>query len=163
MAEKETASASSSRYDFTKLNTLSVVSLATSVSGFGAVAGIITGHIALTQIKQSKENGRGLAIAGLAVGYGLIGLAIVGTIVRLTLRSRYGVDFGGFGVQMGDDRNGGMGFGGHGQIDFGQGQQNGQITITPNSGGMMNVDPNGGAVVNGQQMPMPMGTATPTN
>ena len=130
MAEKDTQAAEKARYNFNHLNTLSVVSLATSVSGFGAVAGIITGHIALSQIKDSKQGGRGLAIAGLAVGYSVLGLALVGGIARAVIGARYGFDMGGqlgnmggqfghMGINGGDDQGnfGGMhggpgGFGG---------------------------------------------------
>mgnify|MGYP006906474398 CR=1 FL=1 len=52
MAEKE------KKFDFTKLNTLAVVSIATALTSIGAVAAIITGHVALTQIKKSGESGR---------------------------------------------------------------------------------------------------------
>ena len=48
----ESAAAPKQRFNFNNLNTLSVVSLATSVTGFGALAGVITGHIALSQIKD---------------------------------------------------------------------------------------------------------------
>jgi len=39
--------------------------------GLGSIAGIITGHIALAQIRRANGHttGRGLAIAGLAVAY----------------------------------------------------------------------------------------------
>ena len=56
----------SKKFDLTKLNNLAVVSLATAVTGFGAVAGIITGHIALAQIKKTGEAGRPAALAGVA-------------------------------------------------------------------------------------------------
>ncbi|MEY4559019.1 MAG: hypothetical protein RLZ82_34, partial [Actinomycetota bacterium] len=46
------------KYDFTKLNTLAVVSLASALTGFGVVAAIITGHISLAQIKKTGQNGR---------------------------------------------------------------------------------------------------------
>ena len=36
---------------------------------FVSLAAIITGHIALGQIKRSEESGRGLAVAGLILGY----------------------------------------------------------------------------------------------
>lgn len=165
MAEKDTSkeitSAPRARYDFSQLNTLSVVSLATSVTGFGAVAGIITGHIALAQIKQTKQAGRGLAIAGVAVGYSLIGLAIVGSIVRMAIGYRFGSDFGtGFGGHMGNHDGGMMGFG-QGPDDFVHGQRNGMGMGPDDSmgngggmGGLTPVDPN----QNGQ---LPMPSATP--
>jgi len=68
------------KYDFTKLNTLSVVSLATSLTGFGVVAAIITGHISLAQIKRTGQNGRALALSGVILGYVSIGLWILGSV-----------------------------------------------------------------------------------
>ena len=57
------------KFDFTRLNTLAVVSLASAISGVGALLAVITGHISRAQLKRSGESGRGLAIAGLVVGY----------------------------------------------------------------------------------------------
>jgi hypothetical protein len=59
-----------------KTNVLAIVSLVSAF--FVSLAAIITGHIALSQIKKTGEQGRGLAIAGLIIGY--IGL-VVGIIV----------------------------------------------------------------------------------
>jgi hypothetical protein len=59
-----------------KTNVLAIVSLVSAF--FVSLAAIITGHIALNQIKKTGEQGRGLAIAGLIIGY--IGL-VVGIIV----------------------------------------------------------------------------------
>jgi peptidyl-prolyl cis-trans isomerase B (cyclophilin B) len=41
------------------------------------LVGVILGHIALNQIKQTGQEGRGLAIAGLAIGYSFIGLGLI--------------------------------------------------------------------------------------
>lgn len=118
-------------FDFNKLNTLAVVSLATAVTGFGAVAAIITGHISLAQIKKSKESGRPLALVGLILGYVGVALWLLGGIgmgiARIFLNQRYGMEFGGgmggfdggfMGGHMGDrggfdggDRGGMMGNG----------------------------------------------------
>jgi hypothetical protein len=68
------------KYDFTKLNTLAVVSLAIALTGFGVIAGIITGHIALAQIKRTGQNGRPLALSGIIIGYASIALWIIGSI-----------------------------------------------------------------------------------
>ena len=68
------------KYDFTKLNTLSVVSLASALTGFGVVAAIITGHISLAQIKRTGENGRALALSGVILGYVSIALWILGSV-----------------------------------------------------------------------------------
>lgn len=60
-----------------KWNVLAIVSLVASVIGFGLV-GVITGHIALGQIKKTGEQGNILAIIGLVLGY--IGI-VVGIIL----------------------------------------------------------------------------------
>jgi peptidyl-prolyl cis-trans isomerase B (cyclophilin B) len=57
------------KFDFRSLNTLSVVSLASALTGIGALMAIITGHIAQAQIKRSGENGRVLAVVGTVLGY----------------------------------------------------------------------------------------------
>ena len=93
MAKNEATTVAPKRhFDFNSLNTLAVVSLATAVTGFGAIAGIITGHFALAQLKHSGQSGRGLAIAGLAVGYVVLGFWIVAGIGMSLLRLRYGFD-----------------------------------------------------------------------
>ena len=48
-------------------NTMAIVALVTSL--IIAPLGIIFGHISLSQIKRSGEDGRGLAIAGTVIGY----------------------------------------------------------------------------------------------
>ena len=107
-------------FDFTKLNTLAVVSLATAVTGFGALAAIVTGHISLAQIKKSDESGRPLALAGLILGYVGIALWVLGGIgmgiARIFMSQRYGVEFGG---DMGEFDGGSMGghIGGRGGFD----------------------------------------------
>ncbi|WEO76712.1 DUF4190 domain-containing protein [Cryobacterium sp. SO2] len=54
-----------------KYNVLAIISLVSAF--FVSLAAIICGHIALSQIKKTGEKGRGLAIAGLVLGYvGLI-------------------------------------------------------------------------------------------
>jgi hypothetical protein len=97
------------KYDFTNLNSLAVVSIATAVTGFGAAAAVITGHVSLAQIKKSGQAGRGLAIAGVAVGYSVIGLWILSTIgmVALTIWGiKNGYPMGGYD----DGMRGGFGF-----------------------------------------------------
>ena len=91
-ADEVAAAPETTRFNFNSLNTLAVVSLATAVTGFGAVAGIITGHFALAQLKQKPKSGRGLAIAGLVIGYATIALWVVGAIAMTALRVRYGFD-----------------------------------------------------------------------
>jgi len=113
MAEAKNTTADKSakaKFDFTNLNTLAVVSLASAVTGFGAAAAVITGHVSLAQIKKSQESGRGLAIAGVVAGYTVIGLWILSTVgfVVLTIWGvRHGVmpmnrfDFDGEGMRGG--------------------------------------------------------------
>ena len=63
----------------TKTNTLAIVSLITAF--LISIVAVITGHIALKQIDQTGEQGRGLALAGLIIGY--IGL-VSGLIYFIT-------------------------------------------------------------------------------
>ena len=53
-------------------NVLGIITLVLGVLGF-AIVPVITGHIALAQIKRTGDDGRGITIAGLVLGY--IGLA----------------------------------------------------------------------------------------
>jgi hypothetical protein len=84
------------KFDFTSLNTLAVVSIASALTSIGAVAAIITGHVALTQIKKSGESGRGLALAGTIIGYVTLALWVLGSIALAVagayLRGKYGID-----------------------------------------------------------------------
>ncbi|MFT4212796.1 MAG: DUF4190 domain-containing protein [Microbacterium sp.] len=41
------------------------------------VLGVVFGHISLNQIKRTGEEGRGLALAGLILGYVFVGLVVV--------------------------------------------------------------------------------------
>ena len=105
---KEAAVVAKEKYDFTKLNTLSVVSLATALTGIGAAAAIITGHISLSQIQRSGENGRPLALIGLVLGYLSIALWIIGGIAMVAIRfwlSTRGYDLGNYGGGMMGNRN----------------------------------------------------------
>ncbi|WP_353826768.1 DUF4190 domain-containing protein [Agromyces sp. SYSU T0242] len=71
-----------------KTNILAIVSLVSAF--FISLVAIITGHIALSQIKKTGEQGRGLAIAGLVIGY--IGL-VVGLIVGIVWIAVLGAAF----------------------------------------------------------------------
>ena len=53
-------------------NVLGIITLVLGVLGF-AIVPVVTGHIALAQIKRTGDDGRGITIAGLILGY--IGLA----------------------------------------------------------------------------------------
>jgi hypothetical protein len=65
----EAAQTEKKKFDFTSLNTLAVVSLASGISVVGALVAVITGHISLAQIRKSGESGRSLAIVGTILGY----------------------------------------------------------------------------------------------
>ncbi|HEY3194923.1 MAG TPA: DUF4190 domain-containing protein [Candidatus Dormibacteraeota bacterium] len=74
----------------TQTNTLAVVSLVTGIGSFVAhiipfvggftlsVVAIITGHVARGQIKKTGEQGAGMALAGLIIGY--VHLAILALV-----------------------------------------------------------------------------------
>ncbi len=91
--ESETTdSTATTKFNFNSLNTLAVVSLATALTSIGAVAAVITGHIALAQLKTEPKSGRALAIAGLIVGYATIAFWIFAAIGLSVLRLKYGFD-----------------------------------------------------------------------
>jgi|GEM_PF-337034 len=133
------APAAKAHFDFTKLNTLAVVSLATAATGFGAIAAVITGHISLAQIKKSGESGRGLALTGMILGYVGVGLWILGGIgmalVRLFIGSRYGVEFGGVNGHFGGGMMGGL------DDQNGLGNNDGNGMMGGNWGPMMGATP----------------------
>lgn len=69
-----------------KTNTLAVVSLISSLVGIflipflGSIVGVITGHMALSRLKTSGEQGRGLALAGTIIGWVGVGFGVLGLI-----------------------------------------------------------------------------------
>ncbi|MEY4994540.1 MAG: hypothetical protein RLZ65_389 [Actinomycetota bacterium] len=95
----ETVAPKREKFDFTKLNTLAVVSLASAISGIGALIAVITGHVSLAQIKRSGESGRGLAIAGVVVGYIHIAFWII--FVALAVITKALIYSGVLGLQPG--------------------------------------------------------------
>lgn len=73
-----------------KTNTLAIVSLVASIAGvviwgIGFIVGVICGHISLGQIKKTGEQGRGMAVAGLIIGYIGIALSIIGIIIVIAI------------------------------------------------------------------------------
>ncbi|GAB3409700.1 DUF1707 and DUF4190 domain-containing protein [Flindersiella endophytica] len=54
-------------------------------TGITIVPSIILGHLALGKIKRDGTEGRALAIAGLAISYSFLGLALLGILVVLGL------------------------------------------------------------------------------
>jgi uncharacterized BrkB/YihY/UPF0761 family membrane protein len=78
-----------SAYPAQKTNGMAITSLVLSIStlfcGFTAILGIICGHIALSQINRSGEHGRGLAVAGLVIGYVFVVLFLVFIVILFLL------------------------------------------------------------------------------
>lgn len=74
--------------DAPRTNTLAIVSL---VTGFCcAIAAVITGHIALGQIRRTGEAGKGLAVAGLVLGYASMGLTVMVLVLVLFFSAAMG-------------------------------------------------------------------------
>jgi len=86
-------STTSNKFNFNELNTLAVVSLASALSLFGAPAAVISGHVALQQLKTSGQKGRWMALVGVVLGYVGIVSAILIALLGVFLRYRYGHDY----------------------------------------------------------------------
>ena len=73
-----------------RTNVLAIVSLVSSISGLlcfiGSLAGIVTGAIAIAQIKRTGGKGFGLAVAGIAAG--VAGLLVYIVMVAYALQQR---------------------------------------------------------------------------
>ena len=67
-----------------KYNVLAIISLVTSLLGI-SLAGVITGHIGLSQIKKTGEKGHGLALWGLIVGYLGFAIGLIGSIIFVAI------------------------------------------------------------------------------
>lgn len=79
------------KFEWASLNTLAVVSLSSALSIVGALIAVITGHIALKQIKETGESGRSLALTGTVLGYvhlaGWIIFGILGVVTKVLIFS----------------------------------------------------------------------------
>ncbi|GAA3624140.1 hypothetical protein GCM10022200_03020 [Microbacterium awajiense] len=81
------APAYGSAYGSAKTNTLAVVSLIASIVGLvfvpfiGSIVGVITGHMSLSQIKQTGEQGRGMGLTGTILGWVGLAFSILGLIL----------------------------------------------------------------------------------
>jgi uncharacterized membrane protein len=62
-----------------RTNVLAIVALVLAI--FVPLVGAILGHVALGQIKKTGEEGRGIALAAVIVGWVFTGLAIVIIVV----------------------------------------------------------------------------------
>jgi hypothetical protein len=58
------------------VNGLAIASLVTSLISLQLI-GIVLGHIALVQIKKTGQAGRGLALAGVIIGYSTVALVLI--------------------------------------------------------------------------------------
>ena len=69
-----------------------MASLILSIVGFlwllpliGSLAGAIMGHIALGQIKRTGESGRGMALAGVIIGWAGVALVVLGVVLLFVI------------------------------------------------------------------------------
>lgn len=80
-----------------RVNTLALVAFITSLLAIAPVA-VICGHMALRELRSSGEEGRGLALAGVIIGYvvlGIVALLVVWVVVQLIwLSTLYGTVIG---------------------------------------------------------------------
>lgn len=77
-------------------NALAVTALVAAF--FVPIAAIVLGHLALGQIARTGEQGRGLAIAALVLGYGvivLLGALVLGSVLVLLAVAAVPVGFAG--------------------------------------------------------------------
>ena len=70
------------KYDFSKLNILSVVSLGFAVIG-GTIPAVVLAHISLSQIKKNPQDGRVLAIIAMVLGYIQVTFFVFGGLFAL--------------------------------------------------------------------------------
>ncbi len=70
-------------------NGLAIASLICGILGTSLVA-VILGHIALSQIKKTGQEGRGMAIAGLVLGYLALVVSVIAVIFLLVATSQLG-------------------------------------------------------------------------
>jgi hypothetical protein len=88
IARIEAPSSSGEGASVARTNPLAVASLVSAF--FVPIAAIVLGHLALGQITRSGEQGRGLAVAGLVLGYGAIALLaalVIGSVAFLLVVS----------------------------------------------------------------------------
>jgi hypothetical protein len=71
-----------------KTNSLAIASLVAScigvLCGIGSIVGIALGIVAMNQIKQTREGGHGLAVAGIVVGAVTLLLSLLWAIIALS-------------------------------------------------------------------------------
>lgn len=72
-----------------KTNGIAIAALISSF--FVSVLGIILGFVALNQIKTSGEQGRGLALAGIIIGFVAVGITVLVVIISVVAAATVGV------------------------------------------------------------------------
>jgi peptidyl-prolyl cis-trans isomerase B (cyclophilin B) len=68
---------------------MAIAALITSF--FVSILGIILGFVALNQIKTSGEQGRGLALAGIIIGFVAVGITVLIIIISVATAATIGV------------------------------------------------------------------------
>lgn len=81
-------------------NTLAIIAFV--LSFFVSIAGIICGHFALRQIRETGEAGREFALAGVIIGYVLTGFAVLMVLAWVVMAVIYLVFFGVMFTTIGD-------------------------------------------------------------
>jgi uncharacterized membrane protein len=83
---------------------MAVASLVCSLFGWlcliGPILGLIFGFVALSQIKQTGQRGRGMALAGIIIGGILVALIIAMGVLRAVVRHTPGMYSGAPAVVM---------------------------------------------------------------
>lgn len=80
-----------SPYPPRQTNTMAIISLVSGLLGWsvlpfiGSIVAIITGHLARSEIRRDPQgrDGDGLAVAGLVLGYAMVGVAILSVLALL--------------------------------------------------------------------------------
>ena len=89
---------SSSTPQSSQTNGMAIAALITSF--FVSILGIILGFVALNQIKTSGEQGRGLALAGIIIGFVAVGITVLIIIISVAAAATVGVAVN--EIQMGE-------------------------------------------------------------
>ncbi|NQX29966.1 DUF4190 domain-containing protein [Microbacteriaceae bacterium VKM Ac-2854] len=77
-----------------RYNLLAIIGFIASF--FVSVVGIILGFVALSQIKRTGERGRGLAIAGIIIGFVSIVVVIIAVIASVSIGINAGLSTTGY-------------------------------------------------------------------
>jgi len=67
-----------------------ILSLAGFIIGVSAPVGAILGHIARRQIRETGEDGDGMALAAIIIGWIITGLVLLGCIIFVVLVAAFG-------------------------------------------------------------------------